>query len=324
MQKGTLSLEKLKWTYGCMTLMREFDERVQRDFLAGKLTGALHVYCGEEAIAAGVCANLIDSDYIVGTHRSHGHAIAKGLDIKAIMAELHGKATGLCHGKGGSMHIGDLRLGMLGANGIVAAGLPLACGAALTAKVKQTGGVAVAFFGDGACNAGAFHEALNLAAVLELPVVFVLENNEFADATHISYSAKIKDLCGRASAYGIPGFAVDGTDVFSVIEKAGELIQRARKDNLPSLLECKTFRYYGHYVGDAGSYRTKDQLEEYRKTDCIKRFEERVVKHNLMTEDTLSEIRARSAQLVNEAVAYAESSPLPQPKECLDDVYVSY
>src|ERR1700728_5440202 len=172
---------------------------------------------------------------------------------------------------------------MLGANGIVAAGLPLACGAALTAKVKRTGGVAVAFFGDGGCNTGAFHEALNLAAVLKLPVVFVLENNEFADATHISYSAKIKDLSSRASAYGIPGFAVDGNDVFAVLQKAGELIQEARKDSRPSLLECKTFRYYGHYVGDAGSYRTKAQVEEYKTRDCIKRFEDRVIERNLLT-----------------------------------------
>jgi acetoin:2,6-dichlorophenolindophenol oxidoreductase subunit alpha len=323
MPNKTVGLQKLEWIYGCMVLIREFDERVQRDFLAGKLTGALHVYCGEEAIAAGVCANLIGSDYIVGTHRSHGHAIARGLDLKAIMAELYGKATGICHGKGGSMHIGDLRLGMLGANGIVAAGLPLACGSALTAKVKRTGGVAVAFFGDGACNAGAFHEALNLAAVLQLPVVFVLENNEFADATHISYSAKIKDLSGRASAYGIPGITVDGTDVFAVMETAGELIGRARKDNAPSLLECKTFRYYGHYVGDAGSYRTKEQLEKYKKADCIKRFEDLVVEQNLMTQDILGEIRAKSSQLVNEAVTYAENSPFPKPEECLDDVYVS-
>jgi TPP-dependent pyruvate/acetoin dehydrogenase alpha subunit len=323
MQEKELSSEELSSIYGNMTLMREFDERVQQDFLAGKLTGALHVYCGEEAIAAGVCANLTDCDYIVGTHRSHGHAIARGLDLKAIMAELHGKATGLCRGKGGSMHIGDLNLGMLGANGIVAAGLPLACGAALTAKVKRTGGVAVAFFGDGGCNTGAFHEALNLAAVLKLPVVFVLENNEFADATHISYSAKIKDLSSRASAYGIPGFAVDGNDVFAVLQKAGELIQEARKDSRPSLLECKTFRYYGHYVGDAGSYRTKAQVEEYKTRDCIKRFEDRVIERNLLTRETLSNIREKSLQLVNEAVAYAENSPLPRAEECLDDVYAN-
>jgi acetoin:2,6-dichlorophenolindophenol oxidoreductase subunit alpha len=323
MREKELSSDKLRSIYGNMTLMRKFDERVQQDFLAGKLTGALHVYCGEEAIAAGVCANLTDCDYIVGTHRSHGHAIARGVDIKAIMAELHGRATGLCRGKGGSMHIGDLNLGMLGANGIVAAGLPLACGAALTAKVKRTGGVAVAFFGDGACNTGAFHEALNLAAVLKLPVVFVLENNEFADATHISYSAKIKDLSSRASAYGIPGFAIDGNDVFAVLQKAGELIQEARKDSRPSLLECKTFRYYGHYVGDAGSYRTKAQVEEYKTRDCIKRFEDRVIEHNLLTRETLSKIREKSVELVNEAVAFAENSPLPRAEECLDDVYVN-
>ena len=163
-----------------------------------------------------------------------------------------------------------------------------------------------------------------MASVLQLPVVFVLENNEFADATHISYSAKVKELCGRASAYGIRGIAVDGTDVFAVIEAAGELIERARKDNMPSLLECKAFRYYGHYVGDARTYRTKEQLEKYKKADCIKRFEDLVVERNLMTHDILDEIRAKSSQLVNEAVAYAESSPLPQPEECLDDVYVSY
>src|SRR5712692_1183753 len=205
-----------------MTLIREFEERVCQDYTAGKVTGAVHLYSGQEAVAVGVCAHLRDDDYITSTHRGHGHCIAKGLEPKLMMAELHGKVTGLCKGKGGSMHLADSRLGMLGANGIVPAGLPLACGAALSAKVRKTDQVAVAFFGDGGSNAGAFHESLNLAAVLKLPVVFILENNGYADATSIRYAAAIENLAERARSYGMPGITIDGSDVFAVFDAAGE------------------------------------------------------------------------------------------------------
>jgi len=228
-RKSPPEAEKLKWIYSRMTLIREFEERVYRDFMAGKVIGAVHLYSGEEAVAVGVCAHLRNDDYITSTHRGHGHCIAKGLEPKLMMAELHGKVTGLCKGKGGSMHLADSRLGMLGANGIVPAGLPLACGAALSAKVRKTDQVAVAFFGDGGSNAGALHECLNLAAVLKLPVVFVLENNGYADATSIRYAAAIENLAERARSYGIPGMTIDGSDVFAVFDAAAEAIANARR-----------------------------------------------------------------------------------------------
>ena len=318
------STDKLKWIYSRMTVMREFDERVQQLFLQGKITGAIHVYCGEEAVAAGVCAHLRDADYITGTHRSHGHALAKGIDPKALMAELYGKATGICKGKGGSMHIVAPELGMLGANGIVAAGLPIACGAALSAKFRGTDQVAVAFFGDGASNAGGFHEALNLAAVLKLPVVFLLENNGYADTTRISYAATIANLSERSKAYGLPGITVDGGDVFAVFDATGEAIARARRERVATLLECKTYRYYGHFVGDAGSYRTQEEVEEHRKEDCILRFETRVVKEGWLDKSMLEEIKQESLHLVEEAVSFAEKSSFPQLEECSEHVYVSY
>jgi len=316
--------EKLKWIYRGMTLIREFDERVQHLFLMGKVTGAIHVYCGEEAVAVGVCAQLRQTDYLAGTHRSHGHCLAKGLDPKTLMAELYGKVTGICKGKGGSMHIVAPELGILGANGIVAAGLPMACGAALSAKFRRSDQVAVAFFGDGASNAGGFHEALNLAAVLKLPVVFVLENNGYADTTRISYAAAIENLSQRAAGYGLPGRTVDGGDVFAVLEAAGEAIARARKDGIATLLECKTYRYYGHFVGDAGSYRSKEEVEEQRRKDCLLRFEKRVLGEKWLDQATLDQIKKESTRAVDDAVAFAESSPFPRPEACSSDVYVSY
>ena len=222
------------------------------------------------------------------------------------------------------MHIVAPELGMLGANGIVAAGLPIACGAALSAKFRGTDQVAVAFFGDGASNAGGFHEALNLAAVLKLPVVFLLENNGYADTTRISYAATIANLSERSKAYGLPGITVDGGDVFAVFDATGEAIARARKERVATLLECKTYRYYGHFVGDAGSYRTQEEVEEHRKEDCILRFETRVVKEGWLDKSTLEEIKQESLHLVEEAVSFAEKSSFPQLEECSEHVYVSY
>jgi pyruvate dehydrogenase E1 component alpha subunit len=316
--------EKLRWIYSQMTLIREFDERVQHDFLMGKITGAVHVYCGEEAIAVGICAQLLSSDYVTGTHRSHGHCLAKGIEPKAIMAELYGKASGICRGKGGSMHISAPNLGMLGANGIVAAGLPIACGAALSAKLRKSRQVAVAFLGDGASNAGAFHEALNFASAFDLPVMFVVENNDLADTTRISYAARVKDLSERAKAYGIPGVTVDGCDVFAVFDAAGTAVARAREEKTPTLLECKTYRYYGHYVGDTASYRTKEELEEYKRKDCILHFEKRVLAEGWLDRAALDRIKEQSIKLVDEAVAFAESSPDPKPEDVLNDVYANY
>ena len=316
--------DQLEWIYSRMTLIREFEERVNRDFLTGKLVGAIHLYSGQESVAVGVCAQLRDEDYLTSTHRAHGHCIAKGMNVREMMAELHGKVGGICKGKGGSMHLSDLSYGVLGANGIVPAGLPLACGAALSAKVRKTDQVAVAFFGDGGSNAGAFHESLNLASVLDLPVVFVLENNGYADATHIRYAARIANLSERAAAYGMPGVTVDGTNVFHVMEAAGEAISRARKEHRPSLLEFITYRYHGHFVGDAGGYRTKQEVEAHKQQDCIVHFERKCLEEGWLSESDMQAIKKRSQETVSEAVQFAESSPLPEPDACREDVYIRY
>jgi pyruvate dehydrogenase E1 component alpha subunit len=314
----------LEWIYSRMTLIREFEERVNRDFLTGKLMGAIHLYSGEESVAAGVCSQLRSEDYLTTTHRPHGHCIAKGMELGPIMAELQGKAAGICRGRGGSMHLSDLSCGVLGANGIVPAGLPLACGAALSAKLRKTDQIAVAFFGDGGSNAGAFHEALNLASVLDLPVVFVLENNGYADATHIRYSARIENLSERAAGYGMPGVTRDGTDVFQVMEAAGEAVSRARKEHRPSLLEFKTYRYHGHFVGDAGTYRTRDEVNAHKQRDCIAHFEKRCLEQGWLSESLLESIKKDSKKRVSEAVEWADRSPAPSVEEYAEDVYVRY
>ncbi len=316
--------EKLRWMYSQMVLIRTFEERVQQDYMSGKLVGAIHVYVGEEAVAVGVCGQLRKDDYVTSTHRGHGHCIAKGLDLRRMMAELYGKVDGQCRGKGGSMHLCDLERGMLGANGIVSAGLPLACGAALSANLRHTDQVAVAFLGDGASNAGAFHESLNLAAVLKLPVVFVLENNGYADATHIRYAARVTNLADRAAGYGIPGVTVDGMDVLAVHEAAGEAVARARSMRTPTLLECKTYRYYGHYVGDAGQYRSKEEVEAYRQKDCISQLEQRLLQEGILSEGTRREYREQATEAVEDAVRFAQNSPIPGPEVGLEDVYVRY
>jgi acetoin:2,6-dichlorophenolindophenol oxidoreductase subunit alpha len=318
------TVEQLKWIYSKLTLIREFEQRIYKDYLNNKLPGFVHMYAGEEAVAVGVCALLRENDFITSTHRGHGHCIAKGVDPKHMMAELYGKATGTCKGKGGSMHIADIGCGMLGANGIVVAGLPLACGAALSAKVRKTDQVAAAFFGDGSSNSGAFHESLNLAAVLKLPVIFVLENNGYADATPIRYAATIENLSERARSYGIPGITVDGMDVFAVMEATEQAVARARKGNGPSLVECKTYRYYGHFVGDACLYRSKEEVEEKKKHDCILNFEEKVLAEGWLSKTALQDIQGQSAELIEESVSFAERSAAPELKECLEDVYVSY
>src|SRR5262249_8351678 len=245
-----LSRDRLLETYRTMRTIRSFEQTLNELSQAGRVPGFLHLYAGEEAVAAGVSIGLGDNDYVASTHRGHGHAIAKGVDLNAMMAEIFGKSSGVCKGKGGSMHIADVEKGMLGANGIVGGGIPLACGAALTAKTLGTGGVAVCFFGDGAANQGTFHEGLNLAAIWNLPVIFVCENNGYAESTPVRYHCAASDIANRASAYEIPGVVVDGLDVFAVYEAAQEAIGRARRGEGPSLLEAKTYRFYGHFQGD--------------------------------------------------------------------------
>lgn len=316
--------EKLHWIYERMVTIRRFEDRVAQEFAAGKLPGFVHLYAGEEAIAVGVCAHLTDRDYITSTHRGHGHCIAKGVDVRSMMAELFGRSTGACKGKGGSMHIADVDKGMLGANGIVGGGPPLACGAGLMAKVKGTDQVAACFFGDGAAEQGTTHEAMNLAAIWKLPVVFVCENNLYAESTPWTYHCAASDIASRAAAYDMPGVLVDGADVFAVYEAAGEAVARARRGEGPSLLECRGFRYYGHFQGDAVTYRTKEEEEEYRRRDPIERFRQTVLSQGLLTEDELNAIDEAVAREIEAAVRYAESSPMPSPEECLTDVYVDY
>ena len=261
-----LSKDELLRAYRMMKTIREFEERLHVEFATGEIPGFVHLYAGEEASATGFCMHLDERDKIASNHRGHGHSIAKGCDVDAMMAEIYGKETGLCGGKGGSMHIADLSKGMMGANGIVGGGPPLVCGAALAAKKLGTGGIAVAFFGDGASNQGTTMESLNLASVWNLPCVFVVENNGYAEATSSKYSVACDDAADRASAFNMPGVVVDGHDFFAVYEAAGEAIKRAREDSAPSLIEVKINRYYGHFEGDAQTYRGKDEVKIIRET----------------------------------------------------------
>jgi pyruvate dehydrogenase E1 component alpha subunit len=321
---AAIDREQLLDMYERMVQIRVFEDAAGKNFADGLMPGFVHLYAGEEAVAVGVCSHLTDRDYITSTHRGHGHCIAKGVDIPGMCAELMGKATGVCKGKGGSMHIADVDKGMLGANGIVGGGLPLATGAALTAKTLGTGGVAVCFFGDGASNQGTFHEALNLAAIWKLPVVFVCENNGYAESTPFSYHCSASDIANRAAAYEIPGVVVDGLDLFSVYEAAGEAIARARRGDGPTLVEAKTYRYYGHFQGDTITYRTEDEVNRYKERDAIQHVRKYAIEHGLATAEDLDAIDARVAKLLEDAWDAAKAAPWPAPEEALEDVYVSY
>jgi TPP-dependent pyruvate/acetoin dehydrogenase alpha subunit len=316
--------EQLLWMYERMRLIRTFEDQVAELFAAGRLPGFVHLYAGEEAIAVGVAAHLGPGDYLTSTHRGHGHSIAKGVDVRAMMAELFGKRTGTCKGKGGSMHIADVDLGMLGANGIVGGGGPLACGAGLALKTLGRSGVVVSFFGDGGAEQGTMHEAMNLAAIWKLPVVFVCENNLFAESTPWTYHASSRNLADRAASYGMPGALVDGYDVFAVYEAAGEAVARARRGEGPTLIEARGFRYYGHFQGDPLTYRTAEQEAEWRAKDPLALFRARVLEQGLLAPEDLDAIDAEARRQVAQAVAFAEDSPYPEPSELLEDVYVSY
>jgi TPP-dependent pyruvate/acetoin dehydrogenase alpha subunit len=310
--------------YESMRLIREFEERLHVDFAAGKIPGFVHLYAGEEAVAVGVCANLRDDDFITSTHRGHGHCIAKGVDVRSMMAEIHGKATGACKGKGGSMHIADVDKGMLGANGIVGGGPPLACGAGLTAKVKGTDQVTACFFGDGASNQGTTAEGMNLAGIWKLPVIFVCENNRYAETTASDYSVSGHDIAARARGFGMPSVAVDGQDVFAVHEAAREAVARARRGEGPSFIEAQTYRYYGHFEGDTVLYRTKEELEFYRARDCLQRFRKTVVEQGLLSEADLAAVDGRVKDAIEDAVRFAQDSQFPTADQTVTDVYVSF
>jgi TPP-dependent pyruvate/acetoin dehydrogenase alpha subunit len=322
---ASLSVEDLLDAYRTMKTIREFEERVHVEFAKGGIPGFVHLYAGEEASATGVCMNLREDDYIASNHRGHGHCIAKGVEVSGMMAEIYGKQSGTCHGKGGSMHIADLDVGMMGANGIVGGGPPLVCGAGLTAKMRGKGGVALAFFGDGASNQGTTFESLNLASVWKLPVVFVAENNGYAEATASSWSVSCEDISTRAEGFGMPGITVDGHDFFAVHEATKEAIERARGGGGPTLIECKLDRFFGHFEGDNQNYRGPDEVKEIRANkDCIKRFSKTLTSDTEITLEDLAAIDNDVQALIDDAVEKAVADSEPGPDTLLTDVYIKY
>ena len=321
---AALDRDVLLGIYESMRMIRAFEDKVHELFATGNVPGFVHLYAGEEGVAAGVMAALRPDDLITSTHRGHGHCIAKGVDVKEMLAEIYGRATGSCKGKGGSMHIADVSKGMLGANGIVGAGLPLASGAALSAKHRKSGQVAACFFGDGASNQGTFHEALNLASIWKLPCLFVCENNVYAETTSTAYSMNVKNIADRAAAYNIPGVVVDGMDVMAVYDAARTAAGRARAGEGPTLIEAKTYRFYGHFEGDTMKYRTAQEVAEYRRRDPLVSFAENVAPKAHISPEDLEVIDRKVEQRIEDALAFVESSPMPKPEDCLTDVYTSY
>jgi TPP-dependent pyruvate/acetoin dehydrogenase alpha subunit len=317
--------EDLLRAYRTMRTIREFEERLHVDFARGDIPGFVHLYAGEEAAATGIMLHLNDGDRIASTHRGHGHCIAKGVDVAEMMKEIYGKKGGACQGKGGSMHIADLDRGMMGANGILGAGAPLACGAALAAKYRGKGEVAISFVGDGASNQGMFLESLNLAAVWNLPAIFVVENNGYAESTSRDYAVAVDSYVDRAAGFGLPGVTVDGTDFFAVYEAAGEVIRRAREGGGPALLECKMIRFFGHFEGDQQTYRGRGEVEDLRANhDCIKKFNAKVVGAGVVKPSELEAIDREAKELIERAVAEAKAAPAPTAQDLLTDVYVRY
>ncbi|MFC2038425.1 thiamine pyrophosphate-dependent dehydrogenase E1 component subunit alpha [Chloroflexota bacterium] len=318
-----MAIEKQKLVEMLETMLRIriFEERVAKEYSVGKIPGIIHLYLGEEAVATGACANLNSDDYIVSTHRGHGHLIAKGGKTDKVMAEIYGKSTGYGKGKGGSMHVADTDLGMLGANGIVGAGIPVATGAALAAQIRGTRQVAVSFFGEGATNTGRFHEGINLGSARHLPIVYIVENNLWMVSTRTSTVMNIPDIADRATAYGIPGISIDGNDVIAVFETVGEAVERARNGEGPTLVVCNTYRWHGHMEGDPQLYKPKEEIEEWMKKDPIPRYEKYLVENGVMTEEEIKGLTQEMIEEIDKATAFAEESPLPSPEEVLKDVF---
>jgi pyruvate dehydrogenase E1 component alpha subunit len=304
-----------------MVRIRAFEERALKEFKAGNIPGIIHLYTGEEAVATGACANLRSDDYITSTHRGHGHVIAKGAKTDKMMAELYGKKTGYCRGRGGSMHIADTDIGILGANGIVGGGIPIAGGAALSARKRGTDQVCLCFFGDGAANTTRFHEGVNLASIWKLPVIYIIENNLYGETTHVNYAMNIPNVADRACAYGIPGKIVDGNDVLAVYKAVGEAVARARKGEGPTIVECKTYRWYGHYIGDPETYKPKEEVEEWKRRDPIPRFRKYLIENKVLSEEGVSKIDQEINDEIDKAVKFAEESPFPEPEETLEGAY---
>ncbi|MBO0477254.1 thiamine pyrophosphate-dependent dehydrogenase E1 component subunit alpha [Vagococcus sp. DIV0080] len=319
----TMTKQQAEWIYKTMNDIRNFEDEVHRIFTTGEIPGFVHLYAGEEAVATGVCAHLTNSDYITSTHRGHGHCIAKGCDLNGMMAEIFGKETGLCKGKGGSMHIADIDKGMLGANGMVGGGFPIAVGAGLRNKYLKTKDVAICFFGDGAANEGTFHEGINMASIWNLPVVFVCENNGFAESTSVKYASGSKTIAERSVAYGIPGVRVEGKDLVAVYEAAGEAIDRARRGEGPTLLECVTYRNYGHFEGDEQKYKAKEGEEkDYATIDNIVEFRKVAIENKWLSEKVANNIEAQSIKDTEDAVTFARESSVPKPEALYEDVSI--
>lgn len=319
-----LNEERATWIYKKMNDIRNFEDQVHQIFATGSIPGFVHLYAGEEAVAVGgVCAHLTDDDYITSTHRGHGHCIAKDCSLDHMMAEIYGKETGLCKGKGGSMHIADIDKGMLGANGMVGGGFPIAIGgAALRNQYLKTKDVVVCFFGDGAANEGTFHESINMASIWKLPVVFVNENNP-SERLHHSGTLQVLKRLPIAGQLGIPSETVDGKDLMAVYEAAGKAIERARKGEGPTLVECRTYRNYGHFEGDEQKYKaTTGKESEFAKRDCIKEFREyALAQGGLLSEESATEIEENSAADIKHAVKFAEESDIPKPETLYQDVF---
>jgi pyruvate dehydrogenase E1 component alpha subunit len=310
--------------YRTMLRIRRFEEKLVELKAQLVIPGLLHLYIGEEAVATGICAALHQDDYITSTHRGHGHCIAKGGDISRMMAELYGRSTGYCHGKGGSMHIADFNLGILGANGIVSASMPIAGGAALSIKMRGTDQVVVCFFGDGGANQGVFHESLNMSALWKLPVIYVCENNQYAISLAQSRSASIEDIYLRKDAYAMHGCKVDGNDVMAVYEVAQEAVDLARRGKGPSLIECKTYRWRGHYEGEGKrtyAYRSKKEVEEWKKKCPIERFRGRLLEEDILGEEGFAKIEHDTQREIEQALQFAEESPFPDTKDVFEGLY---
>ncbi len=317
----TLTAELSKKMSLDMWRIRAFEEEANRQTSQGTVQGALHMYCGEEAVAVGICSHLRDDDYITGTHRSHGHCLAKGVGMDAMMAELFGKATGCCAGKGGSMHVADLSINILGANGIVAGGIGPATGTALASKIRGTDQVSICFFGDGAAARGPFHEAITMGSLWKLPVVYVCENNQYQQWVARKNVAVVDSVADMAGSYGIPGVSVDGQNVGEVYQAAGEAIERARAGEGPTLIEARTYRFYGHSLGDREEYRTREEVDEWRTNrDPIKLLRAHMLDRQWLGEQEDEAIQAEAAAAVASAVRFAEQSPFPTPDAALTDV----
>ena len=315
------SPEALKSALRKMILIRKFEEGAEDCYTRGLIHGTMHLSIGQEASAVGSCMSLSDEDKITSTHRGHGHCVAKNADLGKMFAEFFGKETGYCRGRGGSMHIADVTKGNLGANGIVGGGLPIAVGAALSAKRLGTGAVTICFFGDGANNEGAFHEALNMASVWKLPVVFVCENNKYGMSTSIERSTAVKNIAERAAAYSMPGVTVDGNDFSAVTEAVDTAVARARAGEGPSLVENLTYRWRGHSKSDRNRYRTKEEISEWMELDPIRQMSELLVSHKIISEREIEELQAETTQVIKDAIEFATASPSPELKDAIRFVY---